>query len=623
MQYAAADEFLTQRLGFEMQTVEMFNKGLKRGYKITIPAKEIDARVDKQLKTVAPRIRMPGFRPGKVPPNLVRKMHGEAIEAEALNTAVQEGVQKLMSEQKIRPAMQPSVELEGVHESGKDVVVRVEVETLPEVPAPHIEGLKLERLTVEPTDEELQDRLKQLAGSQKSFDAAPASYKAEMGDLVIVDFEGKVDGEAFEGGKGEGMSVELGSGRLIPGFEDQLVGAKANEQRQLKVKFPDDYNVAYLKGRDAVFEVTVNEVRRPKPVELNDEFAQSMGLEGIDQLRELLKGQVGQELNGLTRTHMKRKLLDQLAASHDFPVPPSMVEAEFDQIWKQLEHEASHEAEPDKARAEMERDRKEYQAIAERRVRLGLLLSEIGQANGVEITSQEMNQLVMQAAQQYRPADREKFVQYIRNEPMAAAQLRAPLFEDKVVDFLFSRAEISERQVTRDQLQAEIEADPDVHVHGPGCGHDHDHGHSAPAQKAKAKGKAAKPPAEAPAKHAKPAPAKKAKAEASEDSVVDTVAKVASKAAKPVAAAAAGAAAAAAAAVAAKAVKSSSKEAKAPARPAKAAATPAKPAPKAAKPAAKAAAKSAKVAAKTEAKPAKKETSGAAKPAAKKAKGKK
>jgi trigger factor len=494
-----------------MQTVETLNEGLKRAFTITIPAKEIDARVDRELKTVAPRVRMPGFRPGHVPANLIRKMHGPALQQEALNRAVQEGVQKLMEDQKLRPAMQPSVELEGEHQAGKDVVVKVELETLPDVPAPQIESLKLERLVAEPGEEEVEAKLGEFAQGQKRFEAAPAKHAAEQGDLIIMDFEGSVDGEPFEGGKGEGMSVELGSGRLIPGFEEQLVGAKANEQRTLTVTFPQDYNVAYLKGRDAKFEATVNEIRRPVAAALDDDFAKSLGLEGIEQLRGLLKGQVEQELNGLTRTHMKRQLLDQLAASHDFPVPPSMVEAEFNQIWQQLEHEATHEPDPEAARAEMESERDEYRAIAERRVRLGLLLSEIGQANGVEITNEEMNRLIMGAAQQYRPADREKFVQYVRSEPMAAAQLRAPLFEDKVVDFLFGKAEISERNVSRGDLEAAVEAE---HVHGPHCDHDHDHHHDH-APKAK-KAKAAKAEASAPAKvkGGKTAEAKAAKAQA-------------------------------------------------------------------------------------------------------------
>jgi trigger factor len=459
-----------------MQTVETLNEGLKRAYRLTIPAADIDARVDGELKKVAPQIRMPGFRPGKVPANLVRKMHGPALQQQALETAVQEGVQKVLADNRLRPATQPAVALEESGQ-GKDTVVTIEVETLPEIPAPQIDGLELERLTAEVSDAEVDERLAQLAAGQKSFDPAPADYAAQSGDLVIMDYEGKVDGEVFEGGKGEGMSVELGSGRLIPGFEEQLLGARANEQRTLNVTFPADYNVDYLKGRDATFEVTINEVQKPRETKLDDEFAQSLGLEGIDQLRGLLRGQAEQENAGLTRTHMKRKLLDQLAANHDFPVPASMVEAEFNQIWQQLEHEASHEADPEAARQEMEGDRADYRSIAERRVRLGLLLSEIGQSAGVDISSQEMNQLIAQAAQQYRPADREKFMQYVRSEPMAAAQLRAPLFEDKVVDFLFSKATITERTVSREHLQSEIESEEGVHVHGPGCGHDHDHDH--------------------------------------------------------------------------------------------------------------------------------------------------
>jgi trigger factor len=490
-----------------MQTVETLNEGLKRAYRLTIEAKDIDARVDRELKTVAPQVRMPGFRPGKVPANLVRKMHGAQLEQQALESAIQDGVQKLMADNRLRPATQPTVELED-HAPGKDAVVKVELETLPDVPEPKIDELKLERLQVEPSAEEIDEALGRIAQGQKSFDPAPAKYAAKTGDQVIIDFEGSIDGTPFEGGKGEGMAVELGSGRLIPGFEDQLVGAKANQQLTVNVRFPDDYNVEDLKGRDAVFAVTVNEVQTAKETKLDDDFAKAMGLEGIDQLRELIKGQLSQELNGLIRTHMKRQLLDALASRHDFPVPPSMVEAEFQQIWEQLEHEASHEADPEAARAEMEKERGDYEKIAERRVRLGLLLSDIGQKNGIEVSQQEMSQLVAQAAQQYRPEDRQRFAEYVRQTPMAAAQLRAPLYEDKVVDFLFERADVTERTATREQLQAEIESE-EGHVHGPGCGHDHD-------EKPKAKKSAAKKAkAEAaPADEGEAKPAKKAKAEA-------------------------------------------------------------------------------------------------------------
>jgi trigger factor len=482
-----------------MQTVETLNEGLKRGYTLKIERADIERRVDGELKKVAPQIRMPGFRPGKVPANLVRKMHGPALEQQALETAVQEGVQQLLTEQNLRPAMQPTVELGEGFEPGKDAEVKVSLEVLPEVPAASIDGLKLERLTVPVEDAQVDEALTRIASGNKQFEAAEKpTYEAKTGDLVVMDFVGKVDGVEFEGGKGEGASLELGSGQFIPGFEDQLVGAKANDQKVVNVTFPEDYGAAHLAGKAATFDVTVNEVRVPKETALDDDFAKQLGLEGIDKLRELIKGQLEQEHNGLTRTHMKRKLLDQLAAAHDFEVPPSMVEAEFSQIWAQLEHEAGHEADPEAARAEMEKDREDYRRIAERRVRLGLLLSEIGQKNGVDISQAEMNRLVAQAAQQYRQEDRDKFVAYVRENPMAAAQLRAPLFEDKVVDYLFSQAEVTDRTVTRAEVEAEIEADEDGHVHGPDCGHDHgehDHGHAVEAQPVAKKKAAAKKPA--------------------------------------------------------------------------------------------------------------------------------
>ena len=444
-----------------MQTSETLNEGLKRAYKITITAADIDKRVDSEVKKIAPQVNMPGFRPGKVPANLVRKMHGEALSQDALNAAIREGVDQAIASNKLRPAMQPKVELAEGYAKGKDAEIALELEVLPEIKTPDLEGLKLERLTAEVQDSEVDEAVDRLLSSQKSFETAAKSHKAQMGDQVLIDFEGKVDGVPFEGGKGESMAVELGSGRLIPGFEDQLVGVKANDEKTLNVTFPADYNVEKLKGKDATFDVVVGEVQKPKENKADDDFAKSLGLEGMDQLRELLKGQVEQELNGLTRTQMKRGLLDKLAADHDFDVPPSMVEAEFDQIWAQLEQEIQNEADPEAARKEMEDDRDEYRDIAVRRVRLGLLLSEIGQANGVEVSNQEMNMLIQQAAQQYRTEDRQRFIEYVQQEPMAAAQLRAPMYEDKVVDFLFEKADVTDRKVSRDELQAAIEAEED------------------------------------------------------------------------------------------------------------------------------------------------------------------
>ena len=524
-----------------MQIVETLNEGLKRAYTLKITAQDIEARVAAEIKRVAPQIRMPGFRPGKVPANLVRKMHGAALAQDALQSGVQEGVQQLIADHALRPAMQPQVALDPAYAPGGDAEVTVELEVLPDVPTPRIEGLKLERLTVPVADEAVNEQLQRFAEQQKRFDDAAEGHAAATGDLVVMDFVGKVDGIAFDGGTGTDMSIEIGSGRLIPGFEDQLIGAVKGEERQIKVTFPADYGVDTLSGKDATFDLTIKDIRVAREAVIDEELATSLGLESLEQLRGLLKGQIEQELNGLTRTYMKRKLLDQLAEGHDFPVPPSMVDAEFEQIWAQLEHEATHEADPAAAKAEMEKERDDYRRIAERRVRLGLLLSEIGQANGVEVTQAEMNRLIAQAAQQYGPEDRQRFIQYIQQEPMAAAQLRAPLYEDKVVDWLFERAEISEREVTRAELEAAIESedgfatgthihnhDHDHDHHGHDHGHDHDHGAEsvtevAPAaEEAPAKPKRAtkkKVEAEAPAEEAAaeaPKKPRKKKAEAAE-----------------------------------------------------------------------------------------------------------
>ena len=350
--------------------------------------------------------------------------------------------------------------------------MRVSVEALPDVPKPAIDDLELERLTVEADDKAVDEQIQQLASQSKHWEDAPKKHAAATGDLVVMDYEGEVDGKPFEGGKGEDMSVELGSGRLIPGFEDQLVGAKAGDTREVNLTFPDSYPVENLKGKKAIFAVSVKGVKTSGETKIDDEFAKTLGLTDLDQLKKLIRDQQVQEMNGLTRTHMKRQLLDQLAARHDFEVPQTMVDAEFENILGQLRHEASHEEDPKAALAEIEKDSEDYRHIAERRVRLGLLLSEIGSANGVDVTEQEMNRLIMQAASQYQGKDRENFVRYIQQEPMAAAQLRAPLYEDKVVDFLFARAKISDRKATREELEADLEPE-EGHVHGPGCGHDH------------------------------------------------------------------------------------------------------------------------------------------------------
>ena len=514
-----------------MQIEETSSEGLKRAYTVTIPAADIEAKVNAEIKKVAPQVRMPGFRPGKVPANLVRKMHGEQVHAQIVNDTVKSSLDDLVKDKGLRPAMQPHVHLSKDYEEGKDAVLDIHMEVLPDVEAPDTSGLKLEKLVVPVEEAQVDEALQNIAGQQKSYKDAAKTRKAKEGDQLVIDFTGRVDGEEFEGGKASDAPLVIGSGQFIPGFEEQLTGAKTGDEKTIEVTFPEDYPAEHLAGKKAEFDVVVKQVKVETETKLDDDFAKNLGLEGIDQLRDLLRGQVEQETAGLTRTAMKRQLLDKLAAGHDFDVPQGMVDAEFEQIWQQLQAEAAKDDDPEAAMKEIEAEKDDYRSIAERRVRLGLLLSEIGQKNGVEVSGQEMSALIQQAAQQYREEDRERFVQYVQSEPLAAAQLRAPLYEDKVVDFLFDNAEVTEREVTREELQAAIEADEEAEAEKAKAkpkkpagkkaaakkdSAKKDTGKKAPAKKAAPKKAAAKKDGEAdkaaPAKKAaaKKAPAKKA-----------------------------------------------------------------------------------------------------------------
>lgn len=437
-----------------MRIEQTLNDGLKRAFAVTIPASMLEAKLDGQIADVATKIRMPGFRPGKVPLNLVRKMHGEALRGQVAEEAINEGTQKVLSDNKLRPALQPKVDLKGF-EPGKDLEFSVELEVLPDVAAPSLDGLSFEKQVVPVTDAQINEQIERIASQQKQFDTAPEGAVAKAGDALTIDFVGTIDGVAFAGGTGEGVHLELGSGMFIPGFEDQLTGVKAGDERTVAVTFPANYPSETTRGKDAAFAVTVKEVKHAKPVVVDEDFAKNLGLESLEQLRELIKAQIEREHGALSRTHLKRKLLDKLAADHSFAVPAGMVDAEFEQIWRQLEQEVGEDAD-EKAKLEAERD--DYRAIAERRVRLGLLLSEVGQANSIQITQAEMNSLINQEAQRY-PGQEKQVIKFFSENAGAAAQLRAPLYEEKVVDFILSKASLTEIETTREALQAAIEAE--------------------------------------------------------------------------------------------------------------------------------------------------------------------
>ena len=469
-----------------MQIVETTNEGLKRGYTVTIPAGTIAEKIEAEVVKIAPQVQLQGFRPGKVPANLVKKRFGDQIHQDTLSATIREALDKVVADNALRPATQPDVALGEGYALGSDAVLTVSLEVLPTIVAPDLSGLKLEKLVVPVAEDQVDEAVARIASSAKRFEDAPEGKEAENGDQLIIDFVGKLDGVEFDGGKAEDAPLELGAARFIPGFEEQLVGVKAGDEKIITVTFPEDYQAAHLAGKETTFDITVKAVKVAGETVIDDEFAKSLGLTDLEQLKTILRGQLEGETAGQTRTQMKRQLLDILAEGADFDVPPSMVEAEFNQIWQQLTHEAGQEEDPEAALAEIEAEKDDYRKIAVRRVRLGLLLSEIGQQAGVEISAQEFQALVQQAAQQYRPEDRQRFVEYVQAEPLVAAQLRAPLYEEKVVDFLFEKAEVTEREVSKEELTAAIEAEEGEtgHVHGPDCNHDHD---AKPAKKKAAK----------------------------------------------------------------------------------------------------------------------------------------
>jgi trigger factor len=437
-----------------MQVNETLNEGLKRGYEITITGAELEAKVTEKLEEARPEVAMKGFRKGKVPMALLKKQFGPRIMGEAMQESVDGAMQAHLEESGDRPAMQPEVKM--VNEDwkeGDDVVVSMSYEKLPEIPEVDYKALSLEKLVVAPAEDDVQDALKNLAESAQNF--ATKKGKAADGDQVVIDFVGKVDGEAFEGGSAEDYPLVLGSNSFIPGFEEQLVGVKAGEEKAVEVSFPEEYGAEHLAGKAAVFDCTVKEVKKPVAAEIDDELAQKYGAEDLAALKGQIEERLKAEYAGAARAVMKRKLLDQLDVTVKFDLPPSLVEAEA----KQIAHQLWHEENPDvhgHDHPEIE-PTEEHNGLAERRVRLGLLLAELGQKNEVQVSDAEMTQAIMNQARQY-PGQERQFFEFIQQNQAAQQQLRAPLFEDKVVDFVFEMSSVTEKEVTKDELQAAVEA---------------------------------------------------------------------------------------------------------------------------------------------------------------------
>ena len=438
----------------EMQVTETSSEGLKRGYKIIIAASDIDEKIEYRLGELSGRINVPGFRPGKVPMNILKQRFGASVRGEVIERAVNDASQQALSERGLRPATTPKVEIDS-QEEGQDLSYSIELEILPEIVPMDFGELELSRLKVSVSDSEVEEALHRIAEGHKSTKTLEAPRPAGSGDVVVLDFSGTVDGEALPGMADEDHHLHLGSNSFVEGFEDQLVGAEVGESRTVKVTFPDEYVNDQLAGKEAVFECTIKDVLEAQVPEIDDAFAEKLGEETLESLKDKIRDQIGKEYDRLARERMKREMLDKLAEGHDFPIPETMAKAEFDASWRQIEADRERGvSDPEDEGKSDDELRTEYQEIANRRVRLGLLLAEVGRLNDIEVSQEEVNAALFKEASRY-PGQEQKVVEFYQNNPQAIAQLRAPLFEEKVVDFIAELAKVEERNVTADELKAE------------------------------------------------------------------------------------------------------------------------------------------------------------------------
>ena len=430
-----------------MQVTETLTEGLKRQFRVVVPAADIEGKVKTRLSELAKSVKLPGFRPGKVPESLMRQRYGQSVTGEVLQATVNEATTKAVTDRGLKAALQPKVEIVSFEE-GKDLEYKVDVEVLPEFEPSDLGAIALEKVVIEVTDGQINEAIERLAKSQKSSKPLEAPRAAKEGDLLILDFNGTVDGEEQPGMKASDQRLELGSKQFIPGFEEQLVGAKAGEDREVKVTFPADYPAEKLQGKEAIFKVQVKDIQEVVHKAIDDELAKAVGMDDLAQLKSRVQEQLTREHAQLARSLVKRKLLDALAAAHTFDVPAGMVDLEFDSIWKQIE--ADKEAgrlDPEDQGKSDETLKSEYRAIAERRVRLGLLLSEVGRRNGVEVAQDELNAAIVREVQRF-PGQEDKVLDYLRKTPQAVASIRAPIYEDKVIDYIIGIAKTTEKTVS-------------------------------------------------------------------------------------------------------------------------------------------------------------------------------
>ena len=447
-----------------MEITETLSDGLKREFQIQVPAADLEARLTERLGELKDKVQLRGFRPGKVPMAHLRKIYGKAVMAETIEALIRELNAKVVTDHGLKLAMEPKVtipneetEVAKVIGGQSDLAYTLAVEVLPKIELADFKGIKLERPVADLTDAQVSEALDRIAEQNRPFAAKGEGGKVEKGDRVVIDFTGTLEGVPFEGGTGGDVGVNVGSGTFIPGFEDQLIGMTGGETRQVKVTFPSNYTNEHLAGKDAEFKVTAKTVEAPGTVAVDDAFAKQLSLESLDKLKEAVKGRLQQEHAGLSRQRVKRQLLDKLDEMHKFALPPTLAEEEFKNVWNAVDSDlkAQGRSFADEGTTE-EKAREEYRGIAERRVRLGLVLAEIGERNKIAVTDEEVTRAIVERARQVPGREQEVWEFYQKN-PGALASIRAPIFEEKVVDFLLELATVSEKQVSREELLKEDE----------------------------------------------------------------------------------------------------------------------------------------------------------------------
>jgi trigger factor len=447
-----------------MQVTETTNEGLKREFRVTLPATDLDARLTERLTEMKDRVRINGFRPGKVPVDHLKKVYGRAVMAETIEQMVRETNTKILTDRGLKLAMEPKItlpedqgEVENVISGKTDLSYTVAVEVVPQIVLADFKAIKLEKIVADVADLEVDEGVRRIAEQNRAYTARPEGATAESGDRVVISFKGTVNGEAFEGGSGDDVPVKIGANVFLPGFEDQLLGIAAGESRTVNVTFPADYGAEKLAGQAASFEVVAKAVEQPNELTIDDAFAASLGVDSLDRLRQAVKERIAQEYAGASRQKLKRELLDKLDVLHKFEAPPSLVEQEFTNVWNTvLADLKSQNRTFEQEGTTEEKAREEYRAIADRRVRLGLVLAEIGDKNNIKVNDDEVARAVMERARQYPGREREVWDYYQKNYN-ALASVRAPIFEEKVVDFIVELADVVERKVTKDELFKEEE----------------------------------------------------------------------------------------------------------------------------------------------------------------------